>query len=286
MTDYVGSTTHHFVCYDGNGNVAALIDAGNAAATARYEYGPFGEALRNTATEARTNPFRFSTKFTDSESGLVYYGYRYYNAGLGRWTGRDPVAEAGGENVYAFGANDSVTHVDKLGRDFKWNTPKYDPNHKSITNGEWVTVGEVGWERFDPKVYVLPRNGNGCCYGLGFSGNYARVWAWWVHGDVGASLHEINHIISHYYPAYLGYKAESETYFSPCKTSGQAYCLKAAIEGELADAWVAWSHAVAAAWDCQMYGGPACQREQDNAQDYQKKNRIAHDELSRCSTLD
>jgi hypothetical protein len=41
VTDYVGSTTHHFVAYDGNGNVGAFVDAGSAAITARYSYGLF-----------------------------------------------------------------------------------------------------------------------------------------------------------------------------------------------------------------------------------------------------
>jgi hypothetical protein len=37
-----------------------------------------------------SNPIRFSTKYTDDETGLVYYGHRYYAPGQGRWTSRDP----------------------------------------------------------------------------------------------------------------------------------------------------------------------------------------------------
>jgi RHS repeat-associated protein len=40
---------------------------------------------------ARANPFRFSTKYQDDETDLLYYGYRYYNAGTGRWLSRDPI---------------------------------------------------------------------------------------------------------------------------------------------------------------------------------------------------
>ena len=39
--------------------------------TARYEYGPFGEAIRATGALAKKNPFRLSTKFTDNEPGLL-----------------------------------------------------------------------------------------------------------------------------------------------------------------------------------------------------------------------
>ena len=39
--------------------------------------GPFGEVLRATGPMATANPFRFSTKYQDDETGLLYYGYRY-----------------------------------------------------------------------------------------------------------------------------------------------------------------------------------------------------------------
>ena len=44
---------------------------------------------------AKANPFRFSTKYQDDETDLLYYGYRYYNASTGRWISRDPLEEAG-----------------------------------------------------------------------------------------------------------------------------------------------------------------------------------------------
>ena len=64
---------------------------------------------------AKANPIRFSTKYQDEESDLLYYGYRYYNAGTGRWLGRDPMAELGGFNLYRFLDNDAVLAVDYLG---------------------------------------------------------------------------------------------------------------------------------------------------------------------------
>ena len=39
--------------------------------------GPFGELLRATGPMAKANPFRFSTKYQDDETDLLYYGYRY-----------------------------------------------------------------------------------------------------------------------------------------------------------------------------------------------------------------
>jgi RHS repeat-associated protein len=104
-----------FVAYDGNGNVAALVHGTTGAVTAQYEYGPFGELLRATGTWAKSNPFRFSTKYQDDESDLLYYGYRYYNPGTGRWPNRDPIGERGGWNLYGFVGNQPITRIDLLG---------------------------------------------------------------------------------------------------------------------------------------------------------------------------
>ena len=81
----------------------------------RYEYGPFGEVLRATGPMAKANPFRFSTKYQDDETNLLYYGYRYYSPSFGRWISRDPIAEKGGSNLYAFLANNCLRTWDAYG---------------------------------------------------------------------------------------------------------------------------------------------------------------------------
>ena len=101
--------------YDGNGNVAALVDPVTTESAAAYEYSPFGKTLVAHGPLADANPFRFSAKYTDTETGLVYYGYRYYESELGRWINRDPVGEVGGVNVYVFIENDAMENTDYLG---------------------------------------------------------------------------------------------------------------------------------------------------------------------------
>jgi RHS repeat-associated protein len=64
---------------------------------------------------AAANPFRFSTKYTDAETGLLYYGFRYYDPAHGRWLGRDPYEESGGANLYGFVQNSPTWAVDPLG---------------------------------------------------------------------------------------------------------------------------------------------------------------------------
>ena len=103
-----------FTEYDGNGNVTGLVRAFDAMEVATYEYGPFGESVRVSGIGG-LNPFQFSTKYTDDETGLLYYGYRYYSPSQGRWVSRDPCGEEGGFNIHAFDGNDEINRWDFLG---------------------------------------------------------------------------------------------------------------------------------------------------------------------------
>jgi RHS repeat-associated protein len=85
----------YYYLYDANGNVGQLIDAADGSLTAHYEYDPYGNLLTKSGSYSDQNPYRFSTKYFDNESGLLYYGYRYYSPSLGRWLNRDPINELG-----------------------------------------------------------------------------------------------------------------------------------------------------------------------------------------------
>ena len=113
---YGASTTNAFVAFDGNGNVSALINAADGSVVANYEYGPFGEVIRISGPLAKNNPLRFSTKYQDDESDLLYYGYRYYEPAAGRWINRDPAQVKGGLNIYGF-VRDPEDAFDFLGLD-------------------------------------------------------------------------------------------------------------------------------------------------------------------------
>jgi RHS repeat-associated protein len=122
---YGAAMTNCFVGYDGNGNVSTLISAANSSTVASYEYGPYGELIRCSGPMARLNPCRFSTKFDDDESDLLYYGYRFYSPFTGRWINRDPAEEdKGGPNLYDIVENDPLNSFDGLGlsdcKDSSW----------------------------------------------------------------------------------------------------------------------------------------------------------------------
>lgn len=119
--------------YDGNGNVMGWVEnePGYTLPLWRMEYDPYGKLLvedpvrvarhqkhRTLGIEEKwlhRPPVGFSTKYEDAETGLLYYGYRYYNPELGRWLNRDPIWERGGINLYGMVSNDPVNKVDVLG---------------------------------------------------------------------------------------------------------------------------------------------------------------------------
>jgi RHS repeat-associated protein len=114
------STEVYFPAYDGNANIMALCKGSDATWAAQYEYGPFGEVIRATGPMAKTNPFRFSNKYQDEETGLIYYGFRFYSYSMGRWLSRDPIEEKGGINLYGFVGNDPLNNVDNKGMASAW----------------------------------------------------------------------------------------------------------------------------------------------------------------------
>lgn len=114
VTDATQGT--HFATMDGNGNVAGLVDASTGKLSAEYDYNPFGELIRATGPMAKVNPYQFSTKHTDQETGLVLYPMgRWHNPSTGRWLSRDPLEEDGGLNLYGMVGNDPINDFDPFG---------------------------------------------------------------------------------------------------------------------------------------------------------------------------
>jgi len=114
LRDYSENATY-LAGYDGNGNLTTLQNAATGTLAATYEYGPYGEPIATSGAYADKNPLRFSTKYTDDETGLVSFGRRYYDPRNGRFLGRDPIEERGGRNLYGFVGNEPINHGDRLG---------------------------------------------------------------------------------------------------------------------------------------------------------------------------
>jgi len=107
-------TNHNYYFADGNGNITYLLNSSQTR-VASYRYDPFGNTFSSSGTLASANVYRFSSKEIHANSGMYYYGFRFYDPNLQRWINRDPIAERGGVNLYEFVGNRPIYSVDKLG---------------------------------------------------------------------------------------------------------------------------------------------------------------------------
>ncbi len=102
-SDHLGSTSY--------------VTDSQGAATQFVCYIPFGEAFVDEHTTRPGMPFKFNGKEQDEQTGLLYYGARYYDSKICVWYGVDPLAEKypnmGG---YVYCNGNPVMFVDPDGR--------------------------------------------------------------------------------------------------------------------------------------------------------------------------
>ena len=129
-----------FYGYDGSGNVTSLTDA-TGAIVGSYTYDAWGNTLTSSGPKAQENPYRYSGK--EQLAGYYSYGFRFYNAGMGRWINRDPIKERGGRNLYEFVGANPTNKADRHGLQSSitpWSPQIYPPNNGfagSSTPGQW-----------------------------------------------------------------------------------------------------------------------------------------------------
>jgi RHS repeat-associated protein len=133
-------TPIYFYHPDHLGTSTFLTDA-NGAAYQFFLNLPFGETMaeQRPSTYFATN-YKFNGKELDEETGLYYYGARYYDPRISIWYSVDPLAEKyPGVNPYVYCLQNPVNMIDPDGRDvIFWyvthlepitNYPIYDKKH-------------------------------------------------------------------------------------------------------------------------------------------------------------
>ena len=110
----------HTVYTDHLGTPRLKLYVMTAASEARDDYYPFGQQV-NTVVDA-AHDRRFTGKERDAESGLDYFGARYYHSVAGRFLSVDPVLDSADPtnpqswNRYAYTFNNPLKYVDPDGR--------------------------------------------------------------------------------------------------------------------------------------------------------------------------
>jgi RHS repeat-associated protein len=104
------SATQTTYLQDGLGSVIGLANStGTLTASQRFD------AWGNRTTSSGTTPTYGFTGREPDQTGLIFYRARYYHAGIGRFTSRDPAGMADAISPYAYVGNNPVNLVDPLG---------------------------------------------------------------------------------------------------------------------------------------------------------------------------
>lgn len=97
--------------HDIYGNVAVLLTEGGAPIKT-YQYSAFGVEVN---VSHDINPWRYASKRFDPETGLIYFGRRYYDPQVARWSSPDPAEDVDGPNLYAYLHNNPINRWDSHG---------------------------------------------------------------------------------------------------------------------------------------------------------------------------
>ena len=122
-----------------------LDDRGSAISYEEYHpYGGTALWMARGAARVSTKRYRYTGKEKDVETGLYYYGARYYACWLGRWTSADPGGAKDGSNLYMYVGGNPVRLIDPNGQDGK------------EKNAEQIAADQIrAAVRMDPSEFVL-----------------------------------------------------------------------------------------------------------------------------------
>jgi RHS repeat-associated protein len=97
---------------DGLGSVTSLGNS-STSLTNTYSYDSFGNVTTSTGSFA--NPFQYTGRDYDQETGLRYYRARHYNSATGRFISEDPIRFAGSSSFYVYVQNRPIIAKDPTG---------------------------------------------------------------------------------------------------------------------------------------------------------------------------
>ena len=146
---------NYFYHADGLGSITAITNSTGATVNT-YRYDAFGNIVSQTGT--LVNPYTYTGREYDSESGLYYYRNRYYNPGVGRFLQEDKQAgrlvNPQSLNLYSYVLNNPIIRVDPMGLWY------IDVN---VSGGFWggatggILIGPKGIYRYEGGGIISPK---------------------------------------------------------------------------------------------------------------------------------
>jgi len=160
-----GGTAVHYFLDDHLGTAQMELSAGGWPVW-EGQFMPFGQEIVNAAPLLPGQPdgssmhYKFTGKERDAESGLDYFGARYYGSAMGRFLSPDPsglafanVANPQSLNLYAYVRNNPLINTDPTGMECVWDDGSYDAQEDQDTGGvgqcqgkggTWIELGRNG----------------------------------------------------------------------------------------------------------------------------------------------
>ncbi len=163
---------------DGLGSITSLTDNTETVVNT-YEYDAFGNVVSQ--KESVVNPYGYTGRILDSESGLMYYRARYYDPEVGRFITADPKSFGRGLNLYVYVLNNPVNFVDPSGL----------IRHRFCASGRLhVKIGARGkicftWDHEGDFGFLICAGGGagvgagGRLYYQMLPGDLSEGWSWW-----------------------------------------------------------------------------------------------------------
>ena len=188
-----------YLTADHLGSTRLVTDASGAVKKC-YDYFPFGEDIA-VGTGGRSGCFangiypsnadtlaeKFTGKERDSETGLDYFGARYFSSAQGRWTSADKpfadqlIRDPQSWNLYAYVRDNPLSHVDSTGTAdwgaIAWGVPKCHglpqkalPEPRRTAGGPRRLASGVQSDTDSFREVLLRRNSDADVFGLGTPG--------------------------------------------------------------------------------------------------------------------
>ena len=155
------SGQYYYNLKDHLGNVRLVVNS-NKVVVDQNDYYPFGLNMTGNHSGAINNLYKYNGKELQTDAiGTGYldwhdYGFRMYDASLGRWFCKDPLAELmAGVSSYSYAYNSPANFVDMFGLYPRYvgNGGYYDDElDKSITASEfahWLSFGRYPFQKYN-----------------------------------------------------------------------------------------------------------------------------------------